>query len=296
MSPVKLYSFDGVDLTLDLLPLAARRALDVSGLKISLENWRSLSLDVRRQLCETGSEPLVLVSRVEHLLSSVSPGRADPVPDPSIAAVPFELSLAFGSDRPISQALWNALSPLDRYALVKVVSKGRQERIDAAYSEIVGHSALSTHLAPAGGARMVDVSQKVASQRRAVAESLVTMNSDAFTRVKTATTPKGDVLGTARLAGIMGAKRTAELIPLCHPLSLTKLEVTLELDDAASAIRVRATVEAFDRTGVEMEALTAVSVAALTVYDMLKGIDRGMEIGPTRLIAKSGGRTGDFTR
>jgi cyclic pyranopterin phosphate synthase len=104
------------------------------------------------------------------------------------------------------------------------------------------------------------------------------------------------VLGTARLAGIMAAKRTSDLIPLCHPLSLTKVEVVLELDAATNAISVRATVEAFDRTGVEMEALTAVSLAALTVYDMLKGIDRAMEIGPTRLVAKSGGRTGDFAR
>ncbi|MET0790814.1 MAG: cyclic pyranopterin monophosphate synthase MoaC [Polyangiaceae bacterium] len=161
---------------------------------------------------------------------------------------------------------------------------------------MVGHSALSTHLAPQGGARMVDVGQKPASQRSALAETRVTMSAEAFARVKSATAPKGDVLGTARLAGIMAAKRTAELIPLCHPLALTKLELNLELDDAASAITVRATVEAFDRTGVEMEALTAVSVAALTVYDMLKGIDRAMEIGPTRLVKKSGGRTGDFTR
>ncbi|MEO7038247.1 MAG: cyclic pyranopterin monophosphate synthase MoaC [Polyangiaceae bacterium] len=161
---------------------------------------------------------------------------------------------------------------------------------------MVGHSALSTHLGPAGGARMVDVSQKPASHRHALAETRVLMNADAFARVKSAAVPKGDVLGTARLAGIMAAKRTADLLPLCHPLSLTKVEVTLELDDAANAITIRATVEAFDRTGVEMEALTAVSVAALTVYDMLKGIDRGMEIGPTRLLAKSGGRTGDFKR
>ncbi|HET7541048.1 MAG TPA: cyclic pyranopterin monophosphate synthase MoaC [Polyangiaceae bacterium] len=155
---------------------------------------------------------------------------------------------------------------------------------------------MSTHLSPAGGARMVDVAQKAASHRHALAESCVSMNAEAFARVKSATVPKGDVLGTARLAGIMAAKRTAELIPLCHPLALTKLELTLELDDAARAIAVRAVVEAFDRTGVEMEALTAVSVAALTVYDMLKGIDRAMEIGPTRLLAKSGGRTGDFKR
>ncbi|HYQ40455.1 MAG TPA: cyclic pyranopterin monophosphate synthase MoaC [Polyangiaceae bacterium] len=161
---------------------------------------------------------------------------------------------------------------------------------------MVGHSALSTHLAPTGGARMVDVGQKTASLRQAVAESRVSMSAEAFARVKASTVPKGDVLGTARLAGIMGAKRTAELIPLCHPLALTKLELKLELDDRASAIAVRATVEAFDRTGVEMEALTAVSVAALTVYDMLKGIDRAMEIGPTRLVTKSGGRSGDFAR
>ena len=173
------------------------------------------------------------------------------------------LATALGGARPVSQALWNALSPLDRYALLKVASRGKPERLQAAYAEIVGHSALSTHLGPAGGARMVDVSQKTASHRHAVAESRVSMSADVFARVKTATVPKGDVLGTARLAGIMGAKRTAELIPLCHPLALTKLELTLELDDTASAISVRATVEAFDRTGVEMEALTAVSVAAL---------------------------------
>jgi cyclic pyranopterin phosphate synthase len=122
------------------------------------------------------------------------------------------------------------------------------------------------------------------------------MNREAFARVQSQSVPKGDVLGTARLAGIMAAKRTAELIPLCHPLALTKLALSLELDASQNAISVQATVEAFDRTGVEMEALTAVSVAALTVYDMLKGIDRSMEIGPTRLLSKRGGRTGDFSR
>ncbi|HEX3773891.1 MAG TPA: cyclic pyranopterin monophosphate synthase MoaC [Polyangiaceae bacterium] len=161
---------------------------------------------------------------------------------------------------------------------------------------MVGQSALSTHLAPSGGARMVDVSQKPASLRQAIAETRVAMTQAAFTRVEQQSAPKGDVLGTARLAGIMAAKRTSELIPLCHPLALTKLSVELELDATSHAIVVRATVEAFDRTGVEMEALTAVSVAALTVYDMLKGIDRGMEIGPTRLLSKSGGRSGDFAR
>jgi len=293
---VKLYSFDGVDGSLDLVPLAARRALDVAGLKVSLDVWRTLPLDARRVIGEAGSVPVVDIERVEAALRNQPVTRIERSADPGISAVPSELSTPLGSKRPISQALWNALSPLDRYALVKVAGRGKPERLEAAYSEIVGHSALSTHLGPAGGARMVDVSQKTASLRHAVAESRISMSADAFARVKTATVPKGDVLGTARLAGIMAAKRTAELIPLCHPLALTKLDLALELDDAASAIAVRATVEAFDRTGVEMEALTAVSVAALTVYDMLKGIDRAMEIGPTRLVSKSGGRSGDFTR
>ena len=293
---MKLYSFDGVDAALDLLPLAARRALDTAGLKVSLEVWRTLPLTARRAIAESGSTPVVDTARIESALAAVASTRIDATRDPSVAAVPAELVAGFGASRPISQALWNALSPLDRYALRKVAGRGNAERIHAAYLEIVGHSALSTHLGPAGGARMVDVSQKAASHRHAVAESRVSMSAEAFARVKSATVPKGDVLGTARLAGIMAGKRTAELIPLCHPLSLTKLELSLELDDAATAILIRATVEAFDRTGVEMEALTAVSVAALTVYDMLKGIDRAMEIGPTRLVTKSGGRTGDFSR
>ena len=143
---------------------------------------------------------------------------------------------------------------------------------------------------------MVDVSDKPETEREAIAEAEVRMSPEAVRAIRRKQVKKGDPLQTARLAGIMAAKRTAELIPLCHPLALTKLDLALDLDDAAFAIFVRATVEAFDRTGVEMEALTAVSVAALTIYDMLKGIDRAMEIGPTRLLAKSGGRSGDFKR
>jgi cyclic pyranopterin monophosphate synthase len=140
------------------------------------------------------------------------------------------------------------------------------------------------------------VGGKQPSLRRAEAESRVSMNADAFERASRADAPKGDVLGTARVAAIMAAKRTSELIPLCHPLSLTKVDVQLTLASAARAVHVAVVVECFDRTGVEMEALTAASVAALTVYDMLKAFDRAMEIGPTRLVQKSGGRSGDFHR
>jgi cyclic pyranopterin phosphate synthase len=293
---VKLYSFDGVDATLELVPLAARRALDAAGFKPSLEAWRALPLELRREIAEHGAARALDVALVERAFAAHSVPRIAPTPDPGIDGVPEDLRAAYGALGPISEAVWVALSPLDRYALSKVASRGKPDRLAAAYAEIVGHSAISTHLAPDGGARMVDVSQKSASLRHAVAETRVTMSHEAFARVQSQSVPKGDVLGTARLAGIMAAKRTAELIPLCHPLALTKLALSLELDATLNAISVRASVEAFDRTGVEMEALTAVSVAALTVYDMLKGIDRAMEIGPTRLVSKSGGRTGDFSR
>jgi cyclic pyranopterin phosphate synthase len=293
---VKLYSFDGIDATLELVPLAARRALDRAGLKPSLEIWRRLPVEQRGEIAEAGSGNVVDIARVERALATQAAPRVEPIAEPALGHVPEAVSRAFGPARPISEAVWAGLTPLDRYALSKLAERGRADRLAAAYLEIVGHSALSTHLAPDGGARMVDVGQKQASLRHAVAQTRVRLSQQAFERVQSQSVPKGDVLGTARLAGIMAAKRTADLIPLCHPLALTKLAVSLELDAAERSIDVRATVEAFDRTGVEMEALTAVSVAALTVYDMLKGIDRAMEIGPTRLLAKSGGRSGDFSR
>jgi cyclic pyranopterin phosphate synthase len=293
---VKLYFFDGIDATLDLVPLAARRALDRAGLKPSLEAWRELPLERRRGIVTAGAAQIVDIEQVELALGAHSIPRMSRLEEPAVGRVPEAVRAAYGADRPISEALWLSLSALDRYALTSVAGRGKSERLASAYAEIIGHSAVSTHLGPAGGARMVDVSQKPATLRQAVAETHVSMSSQAFELVQSHSVPKGDVLGTARLAGIMAAKRTAELIPLCHPLSLTKVALSLELDATRSAIAIRATVEAFDRTGVEMEALTAVSVAALTVYDMLKGIDRSMEIGPTRLLSKSGGRSGDFTR
>lgn len=293
---MKLYQFDGVDQALDLVPLAARRALDATGLSPSLDDWRALTVEQRADIAEAGSSHLVDTVRVERALAFAAAPHSAPLPEPDAERVPEELLRALGADRPITPALWHALDSLDRYTLVKVAGRKSPERLAAAYAEIIGHSALSTHLGPAGGARMVDVARKEPSLRHAVAETSVKMTPTAFERLKTASAPKGDVLAVARLAGIMAAKRTAELIPLCHPLALTKVDVAFELDAEQHAVRVQGTVEAFDRTGVEMEALAAVSIAALTVYDMLKGIDRAMEIGPTRLLAKSGGRSGDFTR
>lgn len=151
-----------------------------------------------------------------------------------------------------------------------------------------------THLDDAGQAHMVDVSAKPATSRTATAEGVVRMRPETLALIRAGDAKKGDVLGTARLAGIMAAKKTHDLIPLCHPLALAKITVDLALDDALPGVRVAATAKVSGQTGVEMEALTAVSVACLTIYDMVKAVDRGMVIGDMRLLAKSGGQSGDF--
>ena len=141
---------------------------------------------------------------------------------------------------------------------------------------------------------MVDVSAKPESEREATARGRVRMGAETLALIAEGALPKGDVLGAARLAGIMAAKRTPELIPLCHPLPITGVEVLLTPDPGGPAVEIEATVRTTARTGVEMEALTAVSVAALTVYDMCKSAERGMRIEAIRLVAKSGGRSGEY--
>ena len=150
-----------------------------------------------------------------------------------------------------------------------------------------------THLDAAGNARMVDVGGKLASQRVAVATGIITMSPDALAAIRAGDAPKGDVLAAARIAGIMGAKKTAELIPLCHPLALDA--VTLDLGFEVDGIRVTATASLTGKTGVEMEALTATSIALLTIYDMAKALDKAMVIGQIRLLEKRGGKSGDWT-
>jgi cyclic pyranopterin phosphate synthase len=149
-----------------------------------------------------------------------------------------------------------------------------------------------THLDKRGEARMVDVSKKPATERIATAEGKVMMRAATLDLVLSGDAKKGDVLGTARIAGIQAAKRTHELIPLCHPLPVTQIEVTIEPDRKLPGLVVRATVKVSGRTGVEMEALTAVSIACLTIYDMVKAAERGMRIEGIRLLEKSGGASG----
>ncbi|GGE10397.1 cyclic pyranopterin monophosphate synthase MoaC [Rhizobium anhuiense] len=151
-----------------------------------------------------------------------------------------------------------------------------------------------THIDASGEAHMVDVSDKAETVRIATAEGHVKMTPQTLALIRQGNAKKGDVIGTARLAGIMAAKRTADLIPLCHPLMLTKVTVEIEEDAALPGLRVTAIAKLTGKTGVEMEALTAVSIACLTIYDMAKAADKAMEIGGIRLLEKSGGKSGDF--
>ena len=153
-----------------------------------------------------------------------------------------------------------------------------------------------THVDRAGRPRMVDVSEKPATARRAVAEAFITMGQETLSLVIDGGGPKGDVLTVAELAGVMGGKRTSDLIPLCHPVALTDLVVRITPDRVAGGLRIRAEAATTGPTGVEMEALTAASIAALTAYDMVKGVERGVEIRSIALLSKSGGRSGEWHR
>ena len=150
-----------------------------------------------------------------------------------------------------------------------------------------------THLDATGAAQMVDVSAKADSVREAVAEGVIAMAPAVIAAIRAGDIKKGDVLGTARIAGIMAAKQTSNLIPLCHPLPIAS--VSVDFDYVDTGVRVETSVRTNGKTGVEMEALTAASVALLTIYDMAKALDKGMVIGPVRLLAKSGGKSGDWT-
>jgi cyclic pyranopterin monophosphate synthase len=284
---MRVYRFECIDDSLDLVPLAGRRALDAAGAKVSLASWRAMEVEARRSIVELGGAPAVDGPSVRACLdeSRVEYHVMAPEGDPDEATVPEALA------RSLTPEAWRTLSPVDRYALLKVArGKHPESVLPHACAEI---APISSHVDARGEARMVDVAGKEVTSRRAVARARVTMQAATVPRLRAGDVAKGDVLGTARVAGIQAAKRTPELIPLCHSIALTRVAVDFVLD--ADGVVIEATAEARDRTGVEMEALTAASVAALTVYDMLKSVDRGMSI-TVELGEKHGGKTDSWTR
>ena len=302
-STFEQFAFEEPNAALAVIPLAARRALDAAGVRLSLEAWRGLSLDERRALIAAGAGAQVDFASVEHLAERARPvpERVAPAADPEQIAA--ELAAAAGTRHVELERAWPELTPLKRYALVKLARSRKTEaaerraRLERAFDELLPRQARNlTHLTPEGEAHMVDVSQKPATARQAIARGFVAMKPETLAALEAGNTPKGDVLAVARIAGIQAAKRTPELIPLCHAVQLTGVEVELAPSATPAGVTITATARAFDRTGVEMEALVAVSAAALTLYDMLKAVDRGMRIVNVELVAKSGGRSGDFRR
>jgi len=288
-----VYEFEQIDDALPYMPLAARRVLDGLGRKLSLDGWLSLQVDDRRRIVAAGTRATVDESALA-VLDAARPAadRVAPEPEPDETQPPPRLAAALGATRPLDVAKWRSLRALDRYALVKCA--GRPEKLSRAYDEIAG--VVLSHLGRSGEAHMVDVGHKAETARRAVATARVATTRAVVEAIASGSAAKGDVLAAARIAGILASKRTPELVPLCHPVRTTHASVDFELDAARGEIRLRAVVEAVDRTGVEMEAMVAASVASLTVYDMIKSADRWASIGAVRLESKSGGKSGDVTR
>ena len=291
-----VYAVDEADVSLTLVPLAGRRALDRAGRKLSLAGWSSLSGGDRRSLVALGADDDVDVARVHAIVERASPPAKaiEPLAEPGAHRAPAAVVAALGASRPLDPATWASLTPLDRYAFAKIVTRGKLERLAVLYDELAARARRPTHLDEAGEARMVSVAEKQPTHRRAIASARVRMTAATLAAITTGGAPKGDVFGAARIAGIQAAKRTHELIPLCHSVALTRVDVVFDL--GVAEVRIRALAEAFDRTGVEMEALVAASTAALTIYDMCKAIDRWMTIGDVQLDEKEGGRSGRLAR
>jgi cyclic pyranopterin phosphate synthase len=290
---IYIYAFEAIDDTLAYMPLAARRVLDVLGRKLSLEGWLSLTVEQRAAIVRAGAAERVDGAIAAALEAAVpAPDSIEPQPEPAASSPPAGVVASLGPARPLDDARWGSLRALDRYSLVKCAS--RTDKLAKAYDEIV--AVVFTHLMRSGEAHMVDVGAKRETARRAVASACVRTTRDVVEAIASGGVAKGDVLGAARVAGLLASKRTPELVPLCHPVRTTRATVEFALEPARGEIGVCATVEAIDRTGVEMEAMVAASVASLTVYDMIKSADRWASIDAVRLEAKSGGKSGEVSR
>jgi cyclic pyranopterin phosphate synthase len=320
-----IYAFEAIDEELPYMPLAARRVLDALGKKLSLAGWLSLGVEDRAELVlagmAEGPSPGAALDSTARLGRAVpEPTSIEPIVEPDRFIPPSEIVDALGTARPLHDGVWQSLRALDRYALAKC--SARPEALARAYDEIVATGWLKTthagpvsagdplvpslptlnsdssltHLTSEGHAHMVNVGTKGITARRAVASARVCTTQAVVHAIMAGGLPKGDVLAVARVAGLLAAKRTPELVPLCHPVQTTGAAIEFDTDPAHGELRVRATIEAIDRTGVEMEAMVSASVAALTVYDMVKSLDRWATVECVRLEEKSGGKSGPVSR
>ncbi len=313
MSLPDVFPFEAILPEIDFLPIAARRALGHSGLRLTRDGWKSLGPSQRIQIVSLGASEKVLFDQVKSAAQQAfpMPDRMDATSDPLQNVIPLDLLRGYPF---ITLPVWNNWRSLDRFAMVYLLQRSKElgdpTILDVAYEFLsrkgesvppisiqpTSSSQISTHINTQGRAQMVNVGDKAPTKRKAVATASVRMHRETLNRLVKHDTPKGEVLSVSRVAGIMAAKKTNELIPLCHSVALTNIEVLFDLDVSSSKVNVTAVAEAFDRTGVEMEAIVAASVASITIYDMLKGIDREMTIIEVQLLEKSGGKSGDYRR
>jgi len=285
-----VFGFEEIGRELPWMPLAARRALDVAGRKLSLQAWQKLPRNVRLEVVQLGVSDDVDAARVRAAIFTADPPAARLEPDDEQRLEQPSAQLL--QLQPIPNDQWLDLSKLQRFALLHLAARDKRALLQRAWREMT--PARLTHLSASGEAHMVDVGEKPVTHRCATASAKVRMAAATAQMVVDHSGPKGDVLATARLAGIMAAKRTPELIPLCHAIALTRVELRFEVDVSDGCVEAVATVDARDRTGVEMEAMVAASVAALTIYDMLKAVERSIRIEQVVLLEKSGGRSGHY--
>ena len=292
-----VFEFEGIDRKrLKLMPLAARRALDVTGLKLSLAGWQSLPYEARIDMIKIGARDAVDREAVRGVVADVDPYPKEIKPDDE-----RRLETCPPALRKHAYEGWFDLSMLKRYALVHQASRDDSEKLQNALHEILDQTKVMpgfmprlpdgrrsdqpapdppqlTHIDDHGNAKMVDVGEKEVTSRRAVACATMIMSADTVALIANDEVPKGDVIAAARIAGIQAAKQTPALIPLCHSVALTSVSLDFDLNIKLCMVSIRAIAEARDRTGVEMEAMVAASVAALTMYDMLKGVQRDIVI------------------
>jgi cyclic pyranopterin phosphate synthase len=360
-----VYPFEGILPDLDAPPIAARRAIDHTGLRLTLEGWRSLSLEERQKLTVAGVPERVDVETVALSLRRANPGpqRVSPIPDPDPFSPPEALVRALEPARTLDAKRWSRLRSLDRYALLHTYRRAVARSAFSTLTEVVdmvllasnrppssstappppvsyrppgyysavtassettnlgsttrssvppppvvfsspasspgpssaGGSSLA-NLRPGGEVHMADIASKPKTERRAVATGCVRLRPEALAQFLGRETPKGEVFATSRIAAIIAAKRTHELIPLSHPVAMTHVEVDIQVNVQSSTVHVTVAVGAYDRTGVETEAMVAVSIGCLAIYDMLKGVDREAVVSEVKLLEKSSTRSGDSRR
>ncbi len=278
---VPIYEAEGEKRDLSVMPIAARRALMIAGEILTAEGWKSLTLGDRRTVVMEGAKTSIDRAKIQDITHKANPPSdwGDAITDPSAEEVPAELTEKLGADRPIETTRWAALRSLDRFAFMLVASEGPDDRLARFYDGLFRRqeSARPAGQTGSGHFRMV-------STHRALASARVQMRVESLALFLGGETTPDQMFAMARIAGIQAGKHASQFLPLCYPSPITKVEVICQADYASGSILIKATVDAVEKSGVDTEALVAATVAALTILDFAKHIDRGVAVTDVQLV------------